>query len=66
MFSVAFILKVLDHSFKRFMIFAWILLHAHHNVAVHLKETAIGVPGETRVARALRHDFDDFIVHSQV
>ncbi len=39
---------------ERLVIFAGALLHAHHDVAIHLQETAIAVPREARVADLLR------------
>ena len=41
-------------------------LHAQHHVAVHLYETAVRVPGETRVARAFGHGLHGLVVHTQV
>ena len=47
--AVTFVFEVLDHAFERLMIFARALLHAHHDVAVHLQKPAVGIPGEARV-----------------
>ena len=38
----------------------------HHHVAVHLHETAVGVPCEAGVARASGDGFDGLVVHAQV
>ena len=64
--AVTFVLEVLDHALERLVIFARALLHAHHDVAVHLQKTAIRIPGEARVVRLLRDDLDHGVVHPEV
>ena len=66
MVAVTFILEVLDHALERIVIFARPLLHAHHDIAVHLQKTAIRIPGEARVVRLLRDDLDHGVVHPEV
>ena len=64
--AVALVLEVLDHALERLMIFTRAFLHAHHDVAVHLQEAAIRIPGEARVVRLLRHNLDHGVVHPEV
>ena len=40
--------------------------YAHDHVAVHLDETAIAVPGESRVARYLGESFHGLVVEAEV
>ena len=46
---MTFVLEFVNDDFKRFMIFAGALLHAHDHVAVHLDEPAVAIPGETLI-----------------
>ena len=41
-------LELVDDGFERLMIFAGALLHAEHDVAIHLDETAITIPSKAR------------------
>jgi hypothetical protein len=43
-------LKLVDDGLERLVILAFALLHAEHDVAVHLDEAAVAVPGEALVA----------------
>ena len=42
------------------------VLHAKHDIAVHLHEPPIGVPGKVGVARPLDERLDNLVVHAQV
>ena len=44
---IALVLQVVDHDFERLVIFVGALLHAHHDVAVHLDEAPVTIPGES-------------------
>jgi hypothetical protein len=55
---VFLVLEALDDGLERLVVFAFALLHAEHDVAIHLDEAAVAVPGEALVlggaARARR------------
>ena len=48
--DAALVLQAVHHFIERFVFVFVALLHAHDDVAVHLDEAAIGVPGEAAVA----------------
>ena len=54
------------YLFKGVDVFFGFGFHAQYHVAVHLYETAVGVPGETGIARFLRDGLDGLVVHTQV
>jgi hypothetical protein len=47
---VVLVLELVNDGLERLVIFAFALLHAEHDVAVHLDEAAVAVPRETLVA----------------
>ena len=49
-FDAALVLEAVHHFIERFVFVFVTLLHAHHDVAVHLHEAAVGIPGEAAVA----------------
>ena len=63
---MALVLERLDHGLERLVIFVGPLLHAQHDVAVHLDEAAVAVPREARVAGLLRQRLDGLIVEPEV
>jgi hypothetical protein len=46
---VLLVLEFFDDGLERLMVLAFALLHAEHDVAVHLDEAAVAVPGEAGV-----------------
>ena len=62
----AFVFLLLDDYLERVVVFFRFGFHAQHHVAVHLYETAVRVPCETGVARALGDGFHGLVVHTQV
>src|SRR5690606_28631625 len=48
---------VLEDFLEGIVVFTGALLHSHNDVAVHLDEAAVAVPGELRVTGFLRQDF---------
>ena len=63
---VALVLELLDDHLERLVILVRPLLHAEHDVAVHLHEAAVAVPREARVVRLLRERFDRLVVEPEV
>ena len=63
---IAFVLESVDDHFKRFVVFAGTLLHVHHDVAVHLDETAIAVPGEALVLGGVSEGENGFVVEAEI
>ncbi len=64
--AVALVLEVLDHAFERLVLFTGALLDSHDDVAVHLEEAAVAVPGKLRVAGLGGHDLNRLVVHAEV
>jgi hypothetical protein len=64
--AIALVLQAFNYRFERLVVFARPFLHAHHHVAIHLKESSVGIPGKSRVVRFPRDDFDHFIVHTEI
>jgi hypothetical protein len=46
---VFLVLETVDDDLERLVVFAFLFLHAEHDVAVHLDETAVAIPGEPLV-----------------
>ena len=46
---VLLMLELMDDRLERFMVFALALLHPEHDVAVHLDEAAVAIPGEPAI-----------------
>ena len=46
---ILLVLEVVDDGFERLVIFAFALLHAEDDVAIHLDEAAVAIPGEALV-----------------
>ena len=63
---MAFVLERVNHSLERIVILVGALLHAEHDVAVHLHEAPIAVPREARVVRLLRQGLDGLIVEAEI
>ena len=61
-----FPLHLLDDDFERFLVLGRQFLHAHDDVAVHLNETPVTIPGEARVAAGLCQGLDGFVVQAKV
>ena len=61
-----FLLDRIDDLFERIDVLFALRFHVHHHVAVHLYETAVRVPCETRVAGLLGDAFDGFVVQAEV
>ena len=59
-------LERFDDRLERFVILVRSLLDTQHDVAIHLNEAAIAVPGKARVVRLLRQRFDRLIVQPEV
>ena len=59
-------LDFVDHHFERIMLFLRFGLEAHDHVAVHLDETAVGIPGETLVTGLFGQTGNRFIIESEV
>ena len=47
-------LELVNHRFEWLVIFFRLLLNAHDNVAVHLNESAVTIPGEALIFRRFR------------
>ena len=63
---IALVLQAVDHRLERLVILVRPLLHAEHDVAVHLHEAAVAVPREARVAGLGRQRLDGLIVEAEV
>ncbi len=63
---MALMLERLDDGFKRLVILVRTLLHAEHDVAVHLDEPAVAVPRKARVAGLLRQGLDRLVVQAKI
>ena len=64
--NVVLLLHLLDDGLEGVDIGLVDRLEAHHNVAVHLNETTIGIPCEVRIAGLLRKTLNNFIVKAEV
>ena len=62
---IALVLERVNHRLERLVIFVGALLHAEDDVAVHLDEAAVAVPGEARVAGLGRERFDGLVVEAR-
>ena len=68
-FDVAVVLLVLeffDDRLERLVVFAFALLHAEDDVAVHLDEAAVAIPSEAGVAGGLGESDDGVVVEAEV
>ena len=65
-FHAALLFLRIDQLLERIVLLFRSGLHAQHHVAVHLYETAVRVPCETGIARALGYGFHGLVVHTQV
>ena len=63
---IALMLEVVDHDFERFVIFVGPLLHAHHDVAVHLDKAPIAIPGESFVLCGCGERKNRVVVEAQI
>ena len=63
---VLLVFELFDHNFKRLMIFAFALLHAQNDVAVHLDKAAVAVPRESLVLRCSDERQNGLIVKSEI
>ena len=61
-----FVLQTVHDFFERFVVVFVLLLDTHHNVAVHLDESAVGVPSEAWVVGRCCKPFGGRIVESKV
>ena len=59
-------LHVLNNLFKRINVRFAVWFHSQYDIAIHLNETAVGVPGETRISRLQGNPFHGYVVESQV
>jgi hypothetical protein len=64
--AVALILQTLDYRLEGLVVLARPFLDAHHDVAVHLKESPVRIPGKTCVVRFSRDDLHHFIIHAEI
>ena len=60
------VLEPLHRLFEGVVLVLVPLLHAHHHVAVHLDEAAVGVVGEPRVAGGLGQPLHGVVVEAEV
>ena len=63
---IALVLESVDHSLERVVILIRTLLHAEDDVAVHLHEAAVAVPGEARIAGLRRQRLDRLVVQAEI
>ena len=63
---VDLVLVIVDDGFERLVVLAGTLLHADDDVAVHLDEAAVAVPGEAGVAGGLLERDDGLVVEAEV
>ena len=59
-------LEAVDDDFERLVIFVRALLHAHDDVAIHLDEAAVAVPGEALVLRGGDQREHGLVVQAEV
>ena len=63
---VLLVLEFFDDGLERLMVLAFALLHAEHDVAVHLDEAAVAIPGEAGVVGGLLEGDDGLVVEAEV
>ena len=63
---VALPLQIADHGLERLVVLVGTLLHSQDDVAVHLDEAAVAVPGKTVVGGLLCEGGDGLVVQAQV
>ena len=59
-------LQTVHDLFERLVIIFVLLLNTHHHVAIHLNESAIGVPCKTWVLRRIGQSFGGCVIEAQV
>ena len=64
--AVAFLLEATDDGLERLMILVRALLHAKHDVAIHLDEAAVAIPRKTRVGGLFGEGLDGLVVETEV
>jgi hypothetical protein len=60
------VLVFVDDRLERLVVFAFALLHAEDDIAIHLNEAAVAIPREALVVRGLREREDGLIVEAEV
>ena len=65
-FVMAFVFELMQHHFKGFIIFTGALLHTHDDVAIHLDEAAVTVPGKTLILGGCDESEHCLIVQTEV
>ena len=60
------VFEAVDHRLKRIVVFAFALLHADDNVAVHLNEAAVAIPGKTLVLSGGREGENRLVVKTKI
>jgi len=63
---IALVLQMMNHHFERFVVFPRTLLDAHDDVAVHLNEATITVPGKAFVLGRIHQSQDTPIIETKV
>ena len=63
---ILLMLESVDDDFKRLMVLVPGLLHSHDDIAIHLHETTIAVPGEAFVLRGLDQRQHGSVVKAEV
>ena len=63
---MAVVLQAVNHRLERVVVLVGTLLHAEHDVAVHLDEAAVAVPRKARVAGLGRERLDGLVVQPEV
>ena len=60
------VLEAMNDDFKRLIILAGSLLHAHDHIAIHLNEATVAIPGKALVVGRGRQREHRLIIKAQV
>ena len=61
-----FLFQTFNDNLKWFVILSRALLHAHHDVSVHLNKAAIAIPGEAFVVAHLGQREDGLVIQAEI
>ena len=63
---IPFVLEIVNDHFKRFVVFVRPFLHVHDDIAIHLNEPTITVPGEPLILGGLCQGPHSFIIQAKI
>ena len=63
---VLLLFQFVNDGLERLLILTLALLHAQHDVAIHLNEAAVAVPRETRVAGRILKRLHSLVVETEI